>query len=63
MNPRGRKLKPKRGINMPFSEVVERLQTDAKEVETSIEKAKQKKPAAERKPQSPRKAKQALRSR
>lgn len=50
MNPRGKKLKPKLGINMPFSELVERLQTDPKEVEPSIEKAKQKKPAAERKP-------------
>jgi hypothetical protein len=36
--------------NMPFSELVERLQTDPKEVEPSIEKAKQKKPAAKRKP-------------
>jgi len=45
MNPRGKKLEPKLGLNMPFAELVERLmQTDPKEVERSIEKAKQEKP-------------------
>lgn len=42
MNPRGKKLEPKLGIYMPFAELVERLmQTDPKEVEESVEKAKQ----------------------
>jgi hypothetical protein len=42
MNPRGKKLEPKLGLNMPFAELVERLmQTDPKEVERSIEKGKQ----------------------
>jgi hypothetical protein len=46
MNPRGKKLEPKLGISMPFAELVERLmQTDPKEVERSIEKAKQEKPS------------------
>ena len=41
MNPRGKKLEPKLGLNMPFPELVERLaQTDPKEVEESIERAK-----------------------
>jgi hypothetical protein len=45
MNPRGKKLEPKLGLDMPFAELVERLmQTDPKEVEASIEKAKQEKP-------------------
>jgi hypothetical protein len=48
MNPRGKKLEPKLGIDMPFAELVERLmQTDPKEVERSIEKAKQKNPSSE----------------
>jgi hypothetical protein len=47
MNPRGKKLEPKLGLDMPFGELVERLmQTDPKEVESSVEKAKQKKPAS-----------------
>jgi hypothetical protein len=46
MNPRGKKLEPKLGIDMPFAELVERLmQTDTKEVEDSVEKAKQEKPS------------------
>jgi hypothetical protein len=45
MNPRGKKLEPKLGLDMPFAELVERMmQTDPKEVEVSIEKAKEKKP-------------------
>jgi hypothetical protein len=49
MNPRGKKLEPKLGLDMPFSELVERLmQTDPKEVERSIERAKQKKPSLAR---------------
>jgi hypothetical protein len=49
MNPRGKKLEPKLGLEMPFAELVERLmQTDPKEIEESVEKAKQKKPAAKR---------------
>ena len=45
MNPRGKKLEPKLGIDMPFAELVERMmQTDPKEVEDSIERAKQEKP-------------------
>jgi hypothetical protein len=41
MNPRGKKLEPKLGLNMPFSELVERLvQTDPKEVDKSIERSK-----------------------
>jgi hypothetical protein len=43
MNPRGKKLEPKLGLDMPFAELVERLmQTDPKEVDESVEKAKQK---------------------
>ncbi len=46
MNERGKKLEPKLGLEMPFSELVQRLlQTDPKEVEASIEKAKQAKPS------------------
>jgi hypothetical protein len=45
MNPKGKKLEPKLGIDMPFAELVGRLiQTDPKEVERSIVKAKQKRP-------------------
>ena len=44
MNPRGKKLEPKLGLDMPFSELLQRLvQTDPKEVDRSVEKAKQKK--------------------
>jgi hypothetical protein len=47
MNPRGKKLEPKLGLDMPFAELVERLmQTDPKEIEESVEKAKQKKPTS-----------------
>jgi hypothetical protein len=47
MNPRGKKLEPKLGLDMPFGELVERLmQTDPKEVESSVEKAKQKNPTS-----------------
>ncbi len=47
MNPRGKKLEPKLGLDMPFGELLHRLvQTKPKEIERSIEKAKQKKPAA-----------------
>ena len=43
MNPRGKKLEPKLGLDMPFAELVERLmQTDPREVEQSVEKSKQK---------------------
>jgi hypothetical protein len=46
MNPKGKKLEPKLGLNMPFSELVQRLlQADQKEVEQSIDKAKQKNPS------------------
>jgi hypothetical protein len=42
MNQRGKKLEPKLGLNMPFSELVARLaQTDPREVDESIERAKQ----------------------
>jgi hypothetical protein len=45
MNPRGKKLEPKLGIDMSFTELIERLmRTDPKEVERSIERAKQEKP-------------------
>jgi hypothetical protein len=45
MNRCGKKLEPKLGLEMPFGELVERLlQTDPKEVERSVEKAKQAKP-------------------
>lgn len=50
MNPRGKKLEPKLGLNMPFAELVERLmQTDPKAIEESVERAKQEKPSAKRK--------------
>jgi hypothetical protein len=50
MNPRGKKLEPKLGIDMPFAELVERLmQTDPAEIEESVEKAKEKKPQMARK--------------
>jgi hypothetical protein len=39
------KLEPKLGIDMSFTELIERLmRTDPKEVERSVEKAKQEKP-------------------
>jgi hypothetical protein len=52
MNPKGKKLEPKLGLAMPFGELVQRLtQTDPKEVERSIVKAKQKKtPRVRRRP-------------
>ena len=57
MNPRGKKLEPKLGLNMPFAELVERLvQTKPKEVERSIEKAKQKNPATIKRKKQRRKA-------
>lgn len=45
MNPRGKKLEPKLGLDMPFAEALERFaRVKPNEVEQSIEKAKQKKP-------------------
>jgi hypothetical protein len=45
MNPRGKKLEPKLGLHMPFTELLERLmRTNPKDVEESVEKAKQKEP-------------------
>jgi hypothetical protein len=56
MNPRGKKLEPKLGLDMPFAELVERLmQTDMKEVEKSIAKAKQEKPSSSVNPKRKRK--------
>lgn len=44
MNPSGKKLEPKLGLDMSFGEALERfIQTKPKEVERSVEKAKQKK--------------------
>lgn len=49
MNPKGKKLEPKLGLDMPFSELVRRLiQTKPKEVERSIARAKQKEVLAPR---------------
>ncbi len=43
MNAKGKKLEPKLGLDMPFGEALERfIQTKPKEVERSIERAKQK---------------------
>ena len=54
MNPRGKKLEPKLGLNMPFGELVQRLtQTDPKEVEQSVERSKQKKKPARKKRKRP----------
>jgi hypothetical protein len=51
MNPRGKKLEPKLGLDMPFAELAERLmQTNPKEVEESIERAKQEKPPDAKRP-------------
>ena len=48
MNQRGKKLEPKLKLDMPFDEALERFaQTKPKEVERSIERAKQKKPPKE----------------
>ena len=45
MNPRGKKLEPKLGLDMSFGELVQRLvQTHPKEIERSMTKAKRKKP-------------------
>jgi hypothetical protein len=56
MDPRGKKLEPKLGLDMPFGELLGRLiQTDPKEVERSVEKAKQKKPVDSPKPKRKRK--------
>jgi hypothetical protein len=55
MKPKGSKLEPKLGLKMEFGELLERLaQTKPKEVERSVEKAKQKKPPLSK---SPRKRK------
>jgi hypothetical protein len=49
MNAKGRKLEPKLKLDMPFDEALRRfVQTKPKEVERSIEKAKQKKPKTKR---------------
>lgn len=49
MNRRVTKLEPKLGLNMPFSELLERLvQTKPKDVEASIVRAKQMRPPASR---------------
>jgi hypothetical protein len=52
MNPRGKKLEPKLKLDMSFGEALQRfVQTKPKEVERSIEKAKQKNsPRSKRKP-------------
>jgi hypothetical protein len=43
MNPKGKKLEPMLGLDMPFGELVQRLlQTKPREVERSIARAKQK---------------------
>jgi hypothetical protein len=55
MNPKGKKLEPKLGLDMPFGELVERLvQTKPKEVERSIAKSKQKKPRSRKRIQKHR---------
>ena len=55
MNPRGKKLEPKLRLDMPFDEALRRfVQTDQKEVEKSIERAKQKKPNRMKKNRSKR---------
>ena len=49
MNEKGKKLEPKLKLDMPFAEALERfIQTKPKEVEKSIEKAKQSKPKQEK---------------
>jgi hypothetical protein len=54
MNPPGKKLEPKLGIDMPFAELLGRLvQTDPKEVEESIKKSKTKKPPGGKKSNPP----------
>lgn len=51
MNAKGKKLEPKLALDLPSDEALERfLQTKPKEVERSIEKAKQKKAPPKRKP-------------
>ncbi len=56
MNPRGKKLEPKLGLDMPFGEALARfVQTKPSEVEKSVEKAKQKKTATDQKKKRPRK--------
>lgn len=50
MTGKGKKLEPKLGLDMPFDEALQRfMQADPKEVEASIERAKQKKPAGSKK--------------
>jgi hypothetical protein len=50
MNPRGKKLEPKLKLDMPFGEALARfVQTKPKEVERSIENAKQRKAPPKRK--------------
>lgn len=49
MNAKGKKLEPKLKLEMPFDEALRRFaQTKPREVEKSIERAKQKKPKAKR---------------
>jgi len=55
MNPRGKKLEPKLKLDMPFDEALRRfVQTKPKEVERSVEKAKQKKPSPKQPPRKKR---------
>jgi hypothetical protein len=45
MNPPGKKLEPKLGIDIPFAELLDRLvQTKPEEIEESIKKSKTKRP-------------------
>jgi hypothetical protein len=56
MNPRGKKLEPKLGLDMPFTELLQRaIQTKPKEVERSIERAKQKNPSGTKRSRAKRK--------
>jgi hypothetical protein len=63
MNPRGKKLEPKLGIDMPFGELLSRLvRTKPEEVDRSIAKAKQKKPGPAKRKKVDSPPKEALKS-
>jgi hypothetical protein len=56
MNERGKKLEPKLGLDMPFGEALERfVRVKPHEVDRSVEKSKQTKPSAGKKPKARKK--------
>lgn len=50
MSSKGKKLEPKLGLDMPFSEALQRfIKTDPKQVDASVARSKKKKPPGSKK--------------